>query len=280
MAVNTRECLNAMSIAEFRLDHCLPNKYTNWYFDIILNALLRDSKKSEEYVESHHVVPKSISGDKASTGHRVNLTAREHYICHLLLPKMLINENKFKMARALHLLVHAKNDKRYKTSRIYEMIKRENSIAMSYSSKAYWSTIDAKDRSKMRSGYRNSRYGKEVSKETRNKISEANTGRFSKDKHPLWGVGHTMETKKKMSEDRQCYNDGKRWYHNPKTLVEYFVVDKPDETILGRSPNHIAKCKGFLGSATGKRWYTNRSTKDTKYFVQGEQPDGYTLGRK
>jgi len=61
------------------------NKYTNWYFNIINSAL---SRNPTGYIERHHIIPKSFGG--ADTKENiVKLTAREHFICHRLLTKMV-----------------------------------------------------------------------------------------------------------------------------------------------------------------------------------------------
>ena len=64
----------------------LENKYTKCYYKIIDRALSReiDSKK---YYEKHHIVPKSLGGDN-SKSNLVYLSAKEHFVCHLLLTKM------------------------------------------------------------------------------------------------------------------------------------------------------------------------------------------------
>jgi len=43
-------------------DYCINNKYSNWYFSIVDKALARGWTKfsAPVYVESHHIIPKSI----------------------------------------------------------------------------------------------------------------------------------------------------------------------------------------------------------------------------
>ena len=48
----------------------------------------RQNLNSGEYFERHHVIPKCLNGGDEETN-LVELTAREHYIAHLLLAKML-----------------------------------------------------------------------------------------------------------------------------------------------------------------------------------------------
>lgn len=64
--------------------------------DCILAYSLNRQKKKGIYYESHHIIPKSMGGKE-----EVLLTAKEHFICHLLLCKMLIRTEKHKMINAL-----------------------------------------------------------------------------------------------------------------------------------------------------------------------------------
>lgn len=63
----------------------LQNKYTKWYYAIILAALSRTVY--DGYNERHHIIPKSLNGDN-SVSNVVKLTVREHFICHILLTKI------------------------------------------------------------------------------------------------------------------------------------------------------------------------------------------------
>lgn len=58
--------------------------YQKIYDNIIHNRLLNSI--TDGYTECHHILPKSLGGsnDKSNL---INLTAREHFICHLLLTK-------------------------------------------------------------------------------------------------------------------------------------------------------------------------------------------------
>ena len=64
------------------------NKYTKTYYNIINRAQDRDLSG---YTEGHHIIPRSLGGSD-DPSNIVRLTAREHYICHLLLTKMVTNE--------------------------------------------------------------------------------------------------------------------------------------------------------------------------------------------
>ena len=69
-------------------DNFIDNKYTRWYYAIVANARCRIVNG---YTENHHIFPKSIGGDN-SMDNLVLLTAREHFICHWLLTKMIKNK--------------------------------------------------------------------------------------------------------------------------------------------------------------------------------------------
>lgn len=85
----------------------INNKYTRWYNSIIASAAIRQQLTG--YSERHHIVPKSLGGNDAPSN-LVRLSAREHFVCHLLLPKMLVEQLHIKkMKYALYCLTHVKN---------------------------------------------------------------------------------------------------------------------------------------------------------------------------
>lgn len=101
----------------------IDNKYTNWYNSIISNA---KNRTTLGYTEKHHIIPSSLGGDN-SKENIVSLTAREHFVCHLLLTKMTTGNARYKMNFALHMLSNAKNigEGRYvPSSRLYEYAKK------------------------------------------------------------------------------------------------------------------------------------------------------------
>jgi hypothetical protein len=104
------------------------NKYKNWYNNIISIAKTRDVSG---YVERHHIIPRSLGGND-SEENLVNLTAREHFICHWLLIKMYSGESKAKMIYALNgMKRNGQYTERYETkitSRVYENLKKEFAI--------------------------------------------------------------------------------------------------------------------------------------------------------
>jgi hypothetical protein len=103
----------------------LQNKYTNWYNSIVFRA---QNRKIIGYVERHHILPKSLGGTNEKHN-LVELTAREHFICHLLLTKMTVDKDRNKMISAVFFLTgKGKSDRNNKTksSRLYEKLKKDH----------------------------------------------------------------------------------------------------------------------------------------------------------
>lgn len=150
----------------------IDNKYTKWYYNIISDASTR--LMNNTYTELHHIIPKSLGGsDKAHN--LVKLTAKEHYMCHRLLPKMLTGGGQKKMLYALYCITHVRNKRqttRYvPNARLYAKIK-EN-----------W-------RSSIKGRPAHNK-GKPMSIEQKEKLRAANVGKPS--------YIRTPETNKKMS---------------------------------------------------------------------------------
>lgn len=93
----------------------ITNRYTRIYFSIIENARLRVLPK-DQYKETHHIIPRSMGGDNSSDN-LVDLTAREHFICHKLLVRMTQGESKGKMAFALVLMSGKRGSKIYDSTK-------------------------------------------------------------------------------------------------------------------------------------------------------------------
>jgi len=99
--------------------------YTRIYNQIIEHA---QNRKLDGYIEKHHIIPKCIGGLDVKEN-LVELTAREHFLCHMLLCEMYPQENKLK--HALFLMAIGKQKVKEKTyvigSRVYERLKIEYS---------------------------------------------------------------------------------------------------------------------------------------------------------
>jgi len=103
----------------------LANKYTKWYYILVEHRKKFPMLKNKE---KHHIIPKSLGGTN-DVSNLVRLSPREHFICHLLLTKMLTGENKKKMIYAFWRIC---NCKKYSiNSRLYEKARNAHSILVS-----------------------------------------------------------------------------------------------------------------------------------------------------
>jgi hypothetical protein len=137
------------------------NKYSQCYYNIIERA---KSREKIGYTETHHILPRSMGGSNDSSN-LVELTAREHYICHLLLPKMTDGKNHYKMIYAYTIMSGRKIYGARKYAFYREEYAKINSELRSGEGNGMWG-VD-------RSGELNTFYGKQHTAETKQKISEA-----------------------------------------------------------------------------------------------------------
>jgi len=117
------------------------------------------SRDISGYTERHHIIPKSLGGTN-DLDNLVHLTAKEHYICHLLLIRMTEGEARTKMRYASYCFARRnkhQQDRVKITSRQYQYLREQLSLA-----------------NKERPGPNK---GKTFSKETRARLSKALKGR-------------------------------------------------------------------------------------------------------
>jgi len=104
------------------INEFIDNKYYRWYLGIILKA---SDKQIKGKTEHHHILPESIFPEYANlkeyNWNGVHLTYREHFVCHLLLEKATVSENRSKMFYALVRMFNGKNKF---SSHTYERIKQ------------------------------------------------------------------------------------------------------------------------------------------------------------
>lgn len=214
----------------------LQNKYTNWYFNII-NAAKSRSILLETYTEKHHIIPKSLGGDN-SKENLVKLTAREHYICHLLMTKMLEGENRRKMWYASYMMM--RGIKRFKPSaRMYELVK-QNMIKANKERPGpnLGKKLTDEQKEKLSIARKGKPLGpmsedhklklkKPKSEEHKRKLSEAKKGK-------TYGYTHSEETKKKISKSHE-----NRIY----TPISIEQKQKQSAALKGKqqTPEHIEK---------------------------------------
>jgi hypothetical protein len=102
------------------------NKYTK-YYNLLTNRA--KGRVLAEYTERHHIIPQSLGGSN-DKDNLVDLTAREHFICHWLLIKMTEGEHRSKMLYALNgMKAENRYQQRYSsaiTARVYERYRIEH----------------------------------------------------------------------------------------------------------------------------------------------------------
>lgn len=169
----------------------LHNKYYTWYYNIVKKAFIENRKKKKGlYYESHHIIPKSMGGKAV-----VLLTAKEHFICHLLLPKMLTGSNKHKMINALIRMTFSKSkgQERY-TARSFNIVRSMIAEKNSEIFKGKQKSEKVKANMKGRSGV--------YTRTTKNKenLSLAQKQRMNYgSNNAFYGKTHSEETKKHWS---------------------------------------------------------------------------------
>jgi len=231
------------------------NKYFKWYWSICNRA--KDRVLSPDiYIERHHIYPKSIYGQNLDL---VKLTAKEHYIVHLLLWQGLKfkygikDRNTRKMASAFNMMCKiSDNQKRIKIdSKRYEFLKIANSESK------IGTTIT--DSHKKAISIANT--GKIVSNETRGKISDSNKNKI-----------RTAEMKENISiatKDAMQREDVRTNFLNAIKNPEY--IKKRTDALIGKKhseshKNNNSKAhKGLKQSdeTVQKRADKNRGRKNT-----------------
>ena len=208
--------------------------YIRVYWSIIHNRL---HNKVDGYVEHHHIIPRSEGGPD-NNDNIVALTAREHYICHLLLAKIYNDYNM--LSAVVFMQCKTKRQKRdFKfNSHLYELIRKDFSIKNSEAHKGKqawnkgrkWSDVTKAKISNSKRGQQSWLKGKHLSAEIKAKLSAARKGKKFK---PL-----SDEHKKAISEGnkgRKCANKGKRWV-NDGNKNSYILIGEelPPGFVYGR----------------------------------------------
>lgn len=169
------------------------NKYTRWYNQITNRAQFRIV--DDIYTETHHVIPRSLGGTD-DPSNLVELTAREHFICHWLLTKMHTGEDRSKMINALYIMRgNNKYQERYQTkitSRVYESLRKDYAKYISALNKGRVQPPDEKARQIAAiTGRKRAPFGEEW---------RANLSKNHRSKRPDFDGRLAEETKKKIGD--------------------------------------------------------------------------------
>lgn len=141
--------------------------YLKAYFEIINSAQSKIRNKKEAYYELHHITPKCQGGTNEDSN-CVLLTAREHFIVHMLLWKN--DKNNYKLfAPLLYFKLH----KHVTNSRTYEEIRIIHSSFMSLDNPSK----HLSNNSKLSKSMKLSHYAKNRTSEHNEKISASARGK-------------------------------------------------------------------------------------------------------
>ena len=224
------------------------NKYTKWYLSIISNRINNNLPKNI-YGEKHHIIPKSLGGCNNSYN-LIKLSAKEHFVVHLLLTKMCKEKlHERKMCFALHKMSYNPQSplRENMTSTEFELVRIKNQKALTGRkfTESHKRNLSNANKGKKRSketrellsisakrkvGEKNPFFGKSHSGDTRQKISLSNKGKkrteevkrlISKnntgEKNPFFGKSHSEETKKTISEKAKSREPRTGWKHSEET---------------------------------------------------------------
>ena len=136
-------------------------KYAHVYMNLMERAKTR---VPSGYTERHHIIPRSFGGSN-SKENIVRLTAREHFIAHLLLTKITTGENLRKMQFALAYMLSGQARYVPSSSKIFAIAKEARIKAQT---------------------------GKKASLETRAKMSRSATGRKNSEESKIKLSATTM----------------------------------------------------------------------------------------
>ena len=217
----------------------IDNKYTKWYFAIINNA---NTRITSGYTEHHHIIPECFfknrtrkgpagwsDGNPEDPSNKIKLTAKEHFICHHLLTKMLAESRpRAQMLKALERMTASNNKhQRYKiTARLFEQIRIYAAAAHSTLTKGK----PSHSKGKKCPNISLAKTGKSIKQPPRTKQHSINLGNSLKGK-PAWNAGKTYTNKSyKRLTCIHCGLEGivaniKRWHmDNCKSIPMVTVI--------------------------------------------------------
>jgi 5-methylcytosine-specific restriction endonuclease McrA len=226
----------------------LSNKYSKCYDNIIHRAKSRDLPK-EIYTEKHHIIPRSLGGTN-NVANLVRLTAKEHRLVHILLPKMTIDPAHTKsMWYALWMMLRTKNkDQKRQVSkgRAFELAKIQVAAALSQTHKGKVVSPETRNKlAKSRIGKPGPNKGKAMSQEQKDKLSIAKKGirqsqeTIAKQVASRAGYKHSEETKQKISNG----NKGKTTIVTEETKLKISAALKGKPSHLKGKPSPLKGIK-------------------------------------
>lgn len=213
-------------------------KYTEWYYRIIYQ---RQKVKYDGYTENHHILPRCLGGTDEPSN-LVELSAREHFICHLLLTKMIDNSS---INYAYIAMVNMKNEYQ---QRDYKITSRHY---------AYSKELNSKETSIRFKGKAKHNVGK---KRYYHQVTLQEIFRFENDVPDGYILGASPLTR----NSQRGKNSGKVYYYDPitnDTISLSIGQPIPDGFIKGNP-----KSKTNLGKSGRKQYFNTLSNKYVRKY--------------
>lgn len=230
----------------------LENKYTKWYYLIVNSALTRNNAG---YSERHHIIPKSLGGSNEQSN-IVTLSAREHFVCHLLLTKMTVGGQRRSMCYAAWQMTHNINGKRYiPTSKMYELLKKRLS-------ESYKGVPKSEETKRKLSLAHKGKPGTPHTEEHKQYMSRLYKGK-PKNYASFLGKKHTSETKAKQSEIKRGENNpmfGRMQSEETINRIKQAQINVP-------KPKFTCNCCGKIvgGKSNFLRWHGDNCKEKQNY---------------
>jgi hypothetical protein len=258
----------------------LDNRYTKWYVQLVERAIFEKRKKGQgTYYERHHIVPKFMGGEDGRN--IVLLTAKEHFLAHLLLTKMLNGKLKNSAAFALAKMAYHENgiQGRY-NARGFSLVREKVGQAFSElktGATPWCKGLTAATSESLRRGAEKRKetlkqFPYRASDETKAKISVASR----RPRHPL-----TTEHKAKLSAIKSGVSKGP---HSDETKMRQGGLEYYDPQTLVTK-----RFKTHFGEAAPEGWVRGRYIKESYVWATNgldnikcladDIPHGYRKGR-
>lgn len=206
--------------------------YWKIYDSLIARAVERTST-ADVYYEKHHIIPKCLGGLDTKDNLAL-LTASEHFLAHQLLVKMYPNNPKLVFAASMMLRGTSKH-KRITNKEFSWLVERRREAARLINT------------------------GRNVSEETRHKMSIAKKGKVCGSNNNFYGKTHSEEFKQKQS-DRQKVKQVGEGNSNAKT----WSIQFPDGMVRS-----VKSLKTFC-KVNNLSLYKMRANKLNGYVLLGE----------
>ena len=217
-----------------------------WHYDQLVSTRKNRPIIKGQYYENHHIVMKSMGGKDVSDN-LVMLTAREHFIAHWLLWRILRNRES---AHAFFCMYNW----RVKEKRIFSSIAYEEAIVAKRNI-----PISEETRKKL------SDAGKNKSKESRNRISERHKGKKLSEEHKekmsIARLNSSDEYKKKLSDAAKNITDEHREKISKSLKGREFTEDHKKNITKGQLGRKLSDETKAKISASSKNRIVSEETK-------------------